>query len=180
MKKKIHINDEAIAGKDVARKVMKLLDREKPDMYLSATWKVGAAPCSNEFLIHLPTIGAHVRVVGGLMNMRVASAWIEYDDGVYLLAASMSGGAAGSGNVHFMKRNVIRKAREHCAQQNKVMKVVSKEGQGGSSSSSFGALAGGGLMGMGGGSSAAGAHFDIVFTCRERMAPATLKTPAAS
>ena len=96
----------------------------------------------------------------------------EIDDGVYMIAASMDGTRAGQGSVHYMKENVLRKAREHCAQENKAIKLVSREGQGGSSSASFGGLTGGGLLGMSAGSSSAGAEFDIIFKCRERTTPA--------
>ena len=95
----------------------------------------------------------------------------EIDDGVYMIAASMDGLHAGAGRVHYLKENVIRKAREHCAQWNKALKVMNREGQDGSSSvMGFG---GGGLLG--GGISQAGAHFDIVFTCRERTKPAACR-----
>lgn len=98
----------------------------------------------------------------------------EIDDGVYMIAASMDGESAGRGYMHVMKQSVLKKAREHCAQENKAIKLVSREGQGGSSSTGGGGfLVGGGLVGMaGGGSSAAGATFDIVFQCRERTTPA--------
>ena len=77
-----------------------------------------------------------------------------------------------------MKESVFKKAREHCAQENKAIKLVNREGRGGSSSTGGGGvLVGGGLFGVaGGGSSAAGASFDIVFQCRERTTPA--ETPA--
>ena len=102
----------------------------------------------------------------------------EIDDGVYMIAASMGGQAAGDGYVSVMKESVFKKAREHCAQENKAIKLVNREGQGGSSSTGGGGvLVGGGLFGIaGGGSSAAGASFDIVFQCRERTTPA--ETPA--
>ena len=106
----------------------------------------------------------------------------EIDAGVYMIAASMGGGGAASGYVDVMKRSVFKKAREHCAQHNKAIKLVSREGQGGShaeSSGGGGFLVGGGLVGMSdGGSSSAGtgASFDIVFQCRERTTPA--ETPA--
>ena len=102
----------------------------------------------------------------------------EIDDGVYMIAASMSGEQAGAGWEYIMKESVLKKAREHCAQENKAIKLVNREGQGGSSSrGGGGVLVGGGLFGIaGGGSSAAGASFDIVFQCRERTTPA--ETPA--
>ncbi len=102
----------------------------------------------------------------------------EIDDGVYMIAASMSGKNAGAGWEYLMKESVLKKAREHCAQDNKAIKLVNREGQGGSSSTGGGGvLVGGGLFGIaGGGSSAAGASFDIVFQCRERTTPA--ETPA--
>ncbi len=102
----------------------------------------------------------------------------EIDDGVYMIAASMHGKLAGEGYGHVMKQSVLKKAREHCAQDNKAIKLVNREGRGGSSSTGGGGvLVGGGLFGIaGGGSSAAGADFDIVFKCRERTAPA--ETPA--
>ena len=98
----------------------------------------------------------------------------EIDDGVYMIAASMSGEKAGGGWEYLMKESVFKKAREHCAQENKAIKLVNREGQGGSSSTGGGGvLVGGGLFGIaGGGSSAAGASFDIVFQCRERTTPA--------
>ena len=106
----------------------------------------------------------------------------EIDAGVYMIAASMGGGGAASGYVDVMKRSVFKKAREHCAQENKAIKLVNREGQGGShakSSGGGGFLVGGGLVGMShGGSSSAGtgASFDIVFKCRERTTQA--ETPA--
>ena len=102
----------------------------------------------------------------------------EIDDGVYMIAASMSGENAGGGWEYLMKESVFKKAREHCAQENKAIKLVNREGRGGSSSTGGGGvLVGGGLFGIaGGGSSAAGASFDIVFQCRERTTPA--ETPA--
>ena len=96
----------------------------------------------------------------------------EIDDGVYMIAASMDGTNAGEGYVGVMKQSVLKKAREHCAQENKAIKLVNREGQGGSSSSSGGVLVGGGLMGGMGSRSASGADFDIVFKCRERTTPA--------
>ncbi len=84
----------------------------------------------------------------------------KVDDGVYMIASSISGHDAGHGWGQVMREAVIDKARDHCAQQNKAMKMMSKEGQGGSSSFGFS------LFGAGG--SQAGAEFDIVFTCRER------------
>ena len=106
----------------------------------------------------------------------------EIDDGVYMIAASMHGKLAGEGYGHVMKQSVFKKAREHCAQENKAIKLVNREGQGGShaeSSGGGGFLVGGGLVGMSdGGSSSAGtgASFDIVFKCRERTTQA--ETPA--
>ena len=106
----------------------------------------------------------------------------EIDDGVYMIAASMGGDWAAGGYVSIMKESVFKKAREHCAQENKAIKLVNREGQGGShakSSGGGGFLVGGGLVGMShGGSSSAGtgASFDIVFQCRERTTPA--ETPA--
>ena len=99
----------------------------------------------------------------------------EIDDGVYMIVASMDGHDAGFGHVDVMKQSVLKKAREHCAQHNKAIKLLSREGRGGSGSASFGGLFSGGLTGMSGSSSAAGAHFDIVFTCRERTTPAPTK-----
>ena len=98
----------------------------------------------------------------------------EIDDGVYMIAASMDGTNAGEGYVGVMKQSVLKKAREHCAQENKAIKLVNREGQGGSSSTGGGGfLVSGGLFGMsGGGSSQAGASFDIAFKCRERTTPA--------
>ena len=102
----------------------------------------------------------------------------EIDDGVYMIVASMHSRLAGEGYGHVMKQSVFKKAREHCAQENKTIKLVNREGQGGShaeSSGGGGFLVGGGLVGMSdGGSSSAGtgASFDIVFQCRERTTPA--------
>ena len=106
----------------------------------------------------------------------------EIDAGVYMIAASMDGTGAAYGYLSVMKQSVFKKAREHCAQENKAIKLVNREGQGGSyaeSSGGGGFLVGGGLVGMSdGGSSSAGtgASFDIVFQCRERTTPA--ETPA--
>ena len=105
----------------------------------------------------------------------------EIDDGVYMIAASMSGGEAGAGWEYIMKESVLKKAREHCAQENKAIKLVSREGQGGSyaRSSGGGGVVTGAVTGVGfGGSSSSGtgAAFDIVFQCRERTTPA--ETPA--
>lgn len=100
----------------------------------------------------------------------------EIDDGTYMIVASMSGQWAMQGYAETMKRSVLKKAREHCAQQNKAVKLLNREGQGGSASQSFGGVfGGGGVTGMSGSSSGTGAHFDIVFTCRERTTPAPTK-----
>ena len=96
----------------------------------------------------------------------------EIDDGVYMIVASIHGEAAGMGLTSVMKQHVIKKAREHCAQDNKAIKLVSREGKSGSSSSSMGSLGGGGLFGMNVSQSASGSNFDIVFKCRERTTKA--------
>ena len=134
-------------------------------------------------------IGAMLTVsVGGCYADRLRAVYDErlrveeIDDGVYMIATSMSGEMAGAGWEYIMKESVFKKAREHCAQENKAIKLVNREGQGGSyaeSSGGGGFLVGGGLVGMSdGGSSSAGtgASFDIVFQCRERTTPA--ETPA--
>ena len=83
-----------------------------------------------------------------------------------------------------MKKSVLKKAREHCAQENKAIKLVSREGQGGSYSAGGGLLLGGlgdalgaGLTGAQVSSSGKGSEFDIVFKCRERTKATTKDAP---
>ena len=61
----------------------------------------------------------------------------EMDDGVYMIAASMKGIEA------WLRHIVFKKARDHCAQWNKAVKVAGKDAK-------------------------SRAEFEIVFTCRER------------
>ena len=99
----------------------------------------------------------------------------EIDAGVYMIAASMDGEQASNGREGTMKESVLRKAREHCAQENKAIKVVSQEAETGEYSKSISQA--GFLAGSSGWSvHQKAAKFDIVFQCRERTTPA--ETPA--
>lgn len=100
----------------------------------------------------------------------------EIDDGVYMIAAKLDGHAASDGWGETMKRSVFKKAREHCAQENKAIKVVSQKEESGEYSESqthAGFLAGN----TGYSTQSKPAKFDIVFQCRERTTPAA--TPEA-
>ena len=102
----------------------------------------------------------------------------EIDDGVYMIAASMDSFAADRVGVPVMKESVLKKAREHCAQENKVIKVVNLGGsQSGASTGPALGVPIGGLMPIFGGGSSANTLFDLVFQCRERTTPAETPSP---
>ena len=94
-----------------------------------------------------------------------------------MITAHMDGLDVHAGRLPVMKESVLRKAREHCAQENKAIKLV-RQGPvtktadgpnaffGGDSHFALGSALGMAMATM------PGAGFDIVFTCRERTTPA--------
>ncbi len=95
----------------------------------------------------------------------------EIDHNTYLITDSLTGGEAADGDLRYVKEAALEKAREHCAKENKAIKVVSMTGESrvyADSSSSQVASTVSGLYSAGSGSLSKGAEFDLVFQCRER------------